>query len=169
MATPSVVNVCAVKPPGDAYHLLAEKGMDTTKCSSLLVFFQSFYAGCYIGFGALLAATIAGSIPGLTEDNPGLQNFVFAALFPVNLLLILLTGGILFTGTSAACPAAIYEGKAGVLGVVRCLSISWLGNVLGSFVFAIFTKSCQLLDGSTGALAVQIQPRKSQRTFSQRS
>jgi len=28
-----------------------------------------------------------------------IQNFVVASLFPVNLLIILLTGGILFTGT----------------------------------------------------------------------
>eukprot|EP00929_Paragymnodinium_shiwhaense_P111200 TRINITY_DN7890_c0_g2_i1.p1 TRINITY_DN7890_c0_g2~~TRINITY_DN7890_c0_g2_i1.p1 ORF type:complete len:380 (+),score=95.57 TRINITY_DN7890_c0_g2_i1:101-1240(+) len=161
----AAININAVKPPGEAYNLLADKGLDTTKYSSLLVFFQSFYAGCYIGFGALLAATIASSIPGATEDNPGLQNFVFAALFPVNLLLILLSGGILFTGTSAACPAAVFEGKAKVLDAFRCLVLSWLGNVLGSGLFAYFTMYCELLDGSTGALAVKIMEKKVSKSF----
>eukprot|EP00929_Paragymnodinium_shiwhaense_P021014 TRINITY_DN13821_c0_g2_i1.p1 TRINITY_DN13821_c0_g2~~TRINITY_DN13821_c0_g2_i1.p1 ORF type:complete len:427 (+),score=110.41 TRINITY_DN13821_c0_g2_i1:88-1368(+) len=161
----AAVNICAVKPPKDAYMLLADKGHDTTKYSSMLVFFQSFYAGCYIGFGALLAATIASTIPGATEDNPGLQNFVFAALFPVNLLLILLSGGMLFTGTSAACPAAVYEGKVKVLDAVRCLVLSWIGNVLGSGFFAFFTKWCELLDGPTGALAVKIMEKKVSKGF----
>eukprot|EP01047_Picozoa_sp_COSAG01_P049828 COSAG01_NODE_4976_length_4577_cov_4.889013_5_plen_42_part_00 len=35
---------------------------------------------------------IAGQLP---NSDPGTQKFVFAALFPVNLLLILLTGGSL--------------------------------------------------------------------------
>eukprot|EP00929_Paragymnodinium_shiwhaense_P113700 TRINITY_DN81_c0_g1_i2.p1 TRINITY_DN81_c0_g1~~TRINITY_DN81_c0_g1_i2.p1 ORF type:complete len:323 (-),score=103.33 TRINITY_DN81_c0_g1_i2:430-1398(-) len=161
----AAINTCAVKSPKDAYMLLADKGLDTTKYSSALVFFQSFYAGCYIGFGALLAATIAATIPGATEDNPGLKNFVFAALFPVNLLLILLSGGILFTGTSAACPAAVWEGKVGVLPAVRCLAISWWGNVLGSGLFAYFTQWCELLDGPTGQLAIAIMEKKVSKGF----
>eukprot|EP00929_Paragymnodinium_shiwhaense_P113701 TRINITY_DN81_c0_g1_i3.p1 TRINITY_DN81_c0_g1~~TRINITY_DN81_c0_g1_i3.p1 ORF type:complete len:318 (-),score=82.17 TRINITY_DN81_c0_g1_i3:487-1440(-) len=161
----AAINTCAVKSPKDAYMLLADKGLDTTKYSSALVFFQSFYAGCYIGFGALLAATIAATIPGATEDNPGLKNFVFAALFPVNLLLILLSGGILFTGTSAACPAAVWEGKVGVLPALRCLVISWWGNVLGSGLFAYFTLACELLDGPTGDLAASIMAKKVSKGF----
>merc|ERR1719160_1960416 len=86
---------------------------------------QSFYAGCYIGFGAQLATAISANLPGWTSENPGFESFVFAALFPVNLLLILLSGGILFTGTSAACPAAIYEGKASIKDTARCLALSW--------------------------------------------
>ena len=37
----------------------------------------------------------------------GLQKFIFGALFPMNLLLILTTGGQLFTGNVAAVPAAL--------------------------------------------------------------
>jgi len=161
----AAVNICAVKPPGDAFKLLADKGADTAKYSSLLVFGQSFYAGCYIGFGALLATVISGNIPGMTEDNPGFQSFVFAALFPVNLLLILLSGGILFTGTAAACPAAVYEGKISVLAAMRCLAISWWGNVLGSGLFAFFTKWCGLLEGPTAALAIKIMEKKVSKDF----
>jgi formate/nitrite transporter len=161
----SMMNTCAVKPPGEAFKMLADKGADTTKYSSGLVFAQSFYAGCYIGFGALLATKISASMPGMTEDNPGFQSFVFAALFPVNLLLILLTGGILFTGTSAACPAAVYEGKIKIKDAARCLAISWVGNVLGSLVFAYFTQYCQLLEGATAASAIKIMEKKVSKDF----
>merc|ERR1719454_2178591 len=98
-----------VKGPKESYLTLAEKGKLTCDEKSLKVFGQSFIAGCYIGFGALLAVKIAGSIPGYTDGNPGLKSAVFAFLFPVNLVLILLTGGILFTGPAAAAPAAYYE------------------------------------------------------------
>jgi formate transporter len=43
---------------------------------------------------------------GIGGPNPGLQKMMFAALFPVNLLLIVATGGQLFTGNSATCAAA---------------------------------------------------------------
>lgn len=39
------------------------------------------------------------------------QKAVFAALFPINLLLVLTTGGQLFTGNSATMAIGIYEKK----------------------------------------------------------
>jgi len=90
---------------------------------------------------------------------------IFAFLFPVNLVLILLTGGILFTGTSAACPAAFYEGKARLKDVARCLVLSWWGNVLGSMVFAAFTAWCELNVGSTADFTMEIALKKTSKSF----
>jgi len=157
--------VSVIKSPKEAYHSLAEKGGLTVQDSSAKVFFQSFYAGCYIGFGALLAVVISGNMPEWTQANPGFESFVFAALFPVNLLLILLSGGILFTGTSAACPAAIFEGKADVKNTMRCLALSWLGNVCGSLLFAYFTDACGLLEGPALATTLKIAKKKVSKDF----
>jgi len=81
--------------------------------------------------------------------------------------LILLSGGILFTGTSAACPAAVFEGKISVLDAARCLAISWVGNVIGSGLFAYFTLGCKLLEpGSTTAYSmVKITTKKCSKSF----
>mmetsp|Transcript_45612 Transcript_45612/g.103232 ORF Transcript_45612/g.103232 Transcript_45612/m.103232 type:complete len:322 (-) Transcript_45612:62-1027(-) len=157
--------VSLVKGPKEAYFSLAEKGDLLAKTSSAKVFMQSFYAGCYIGFGAQLATCISGNMEGFTKENPGFESFVFAALFPVNLLLILLTGGILFTGTSASCPAAFFEGKADLKNCVRCLAISWAGNVLGSCVFAYFILYCGLLEGPTAETALKIAKKKVSKDF----
>jgi formate/nitrite transporter len=157
--------VSVVKGPKEAYVSLVEKGDLLAQTSSLKVFFQSFYAGCYIGFGALLATIISGNLKGMTADSPALESFVFAALFPVNLLLILLTGGVLFTGTSATCPAALYEGKASWVHVLRCLAISWAGNILGSLVFGLFTLYCGLLEGPTAETALKIAKKKVAKNF----
>jgi hypothetical protein len=54
-----------------------------------------------------LSTVVAGKCGGIATSNPGLQKFIFAPLFPVNLLLILMLGGQLFTGNSATplpCP-----------------------------------------------------------------
>lgn len=104
-------------------------------------------------------------MPGFADENPGFKTFVFAALFPVNLLLILLTGGILFTGTAAACPAAVYERKIRIVDAARCLAISWWGNVLGSLLFAVFTMACDLLEGPTARDAILITQKKTAKNF----
>jgi formate transporter len=154
-----------IKSPKDAYMSLAEKGAITAAESSIKVFGQSFMAGCYIGFGALLAVIIAGAMPEATANNPGLKSLVFAFLFPVNLFIILLTGGILFTGTAAACPAAVYEKKASVADAARCLALSWVGNMLGSICFALFTVECELNEGSTHEFLIEIALKKTSHSF----
>jgi len=156
-----------IKGPKEAYLTLADKGKLTCDEKSAKVFGQSFIAGCYIGFGALLAVKIAGSMPGATDENPGLKSLIFAFLFPVNLVLIMLTGGILFTGTAAAAPAAFYEGKVKILDVARVLALSWWGNVLGSLLFAAFTVWCDLNDGSTGEYTAAIAYKKTSYRFDQ--
>lgn len=154
-----------VKGPKESYLTLAEKGSLTCNETSLKVFGQSFIAGCYIGFGALLAVAISATMPGLTADNPGLKTAIFAFLFPVNLVLIILTGGILFTGTSAAAPAAFYEGKVRLLDVARVLALSWVGNVLGSLAFAVFTMWCDLHQGPTREATAAIAAKKCSKRF----
>ena len=90
---------------------MADKGAANAKLSSYKTLHQSVMGGAYVGFGALLSLTVAGNMAKITDGNPGLQKFIFAALFPVNLFLILTTGGQLFTGNTAAVAAAIFEGK----------------------------------------------------------
>ena len=57
----------------------------TAQESSLLVFGQSFYAGCCIGFGALLAVITSCAFPGPTDatatyaENSGTKSFSFTA------------------------------------------------------------------------------------------
>merc|ERR1712060_633772 len=99
------------------------------------------------------------------RDNPGIQNFVFAALFPVNLMIILLTGGVLFTGASAIVPAAVYEGKAHWLNIPKVFAVSWLGNVSGAVVFALLLEYCDMNEGLTAQLAMKVAAKKVSKDF----
>jgi len=129
-----VMSIC--KTPKDAYMAMAEKGADLCQRGALKAFHQAFYAGCYIGFGGQLSMNIAGGMAHMAKDDPGVSTFVFAALFPVNLLIILLTGGVLITGVSALVPCAVLEGKVHWTNIPKFFAISWIGNLLGSLVFA---------------------------------
>jgi len=80
--------VSSIKSPKDSYIALAEKGMSNAKMSKRKILHQSILGGCYVGFGGLLSLSVAGNMVGIGSANPGLAKMAFAALFPVNLLLI---------------------------------------------------------------------------------
>jgi formate transporter len=162
-AMPEVVSL--VKGPKEAYEAMADKGAELCKKSLGKVFHQSFYAGCYIGFGGMLSMVVAGGVANAAENDPGIQTFVFAALFPVNLLLILLTGGVLITGAAAIVPAAVLEGKADWKNIPKIWTVAWIGNLLGSLVFAFLVHYCDMNTGGTATLAVNIALRKCKKNF----
>jgi formate/nitrite transporter FocA (FNT family) len=114
---------------------------------------QSILGGCYVGFGGLLALSVAGNMAGTFFSNPGLVKMTFASLFPVNLLLIVMTGGQLITGNSATCAAAKAEGLIDSKEMWTNLALSLTGNVIGCALFALTANYVGLLTGGTAALA----------------
>ena len=144
-----------VKSPKDAYIAFAEKGMSNAKMHWLKIFHQSVMGGAYVGFGGLLALSIAGNIPGVAGTNPGLVKMAFAALFPVNLILILMTGGQLFTGNSSTVAAAKFEKMIQWRGLWKSFGVSLLGNIVGCTLFAFAANYCGLLAGGTANLATK--------------
>ncbi|CAK0904680.1 unnamed protein product [Prorocentrum cordatum] len=98
---PELVSI--VKTPKEAFMGMVDKGVSMGGGSSFKIFHQSFYAGCYIGFGGMLSMVVAGGLDSAAQDNPTIQTFVFAALSAVNLLIILLTGGVLIQVQRRPC------------------------------------------------------------------
>ena len=142
-----------VKAPKDAYIAFAEKGMSNCKMHWLKIIHQSILGGAYVGFGGLLALSVAGNMSGTFFSNPGLVKMTFAALFPVNLLLIVMTGGQLFTGNSATVAAAKFEKMVTYREGTKNLAVSLAGNIIGCALFAVTANYLGLLAGGTGALA----------------
>lgn len=96
-----------------------------------------FLAGAFIAFGGLLAVIVGGGVPGIRADNPGLQKFIFGAVFPVGLILVVVAGAELFTGNTACCIPAVLNKKASWSGLARNWAVSYVGNFLGS-IFVVF-------------------------------
>ena len=106
-----------------------------------------------------------GNIGGIGGPNPGIVKMMFAALFPVNLLLIVSTGGQLFTGNSATCAAAYYEGLVDKYEVLRNWVVSLTGNVVGCVVMALAASYVGLLTGGTAALCTSTALNKCTASF----
>jgi len=161
------VETAGVRSPPETYFALADKGAANAKKSVLGILHQSFVSGCFVGFGGLLSLSIAGNLGAVASASPGLQKFVFAALFPVNLLLILNSGGQLFTGNAATVSMAVIEGKATMSELVKSWTISILGNILGCFTFACAAQYSGLLVAGAKKLAISMTVMKTGLPFGQ--
>ena len=84
----------------------------------------SILGGAFISIGGLLAVIVAGGMPGVQEANPGIVKFVFGAVFPVGLIMVVVAGAQLFTSDCAVLPfgfLAIYP----ALEATRSALLQW--------------------------------------------
>lgn len=92
--------------------------------------------------GQFVAAVAAGALIGiaayaslLTAECTGLGRFASAVVFPVGILLVLLTGANLFTGNCLSlCWCASWKRALVLFGV------SWLGNLAGAVLLAMLVQ-----------------------------
>lgn len=149
------VETSLVMTPKDGYQVMVDKGIANSKASSFKIFASSTLGGFYVAMGGMLSLAIAGNIPGVAAQNPGFIKLVFAALFPVNLLMALMTGAQLFTGNTANMAASIYEGETNTRDLARAWVVSWIGNIVGCGCYALAAYYTGCLDGGAGALAIK--------------
>jgi formate/nitrite transporter len=97
-----------------------------------------FLAGAYIAFGGLLAIVVGKGSPALAEANPGLAKFVFGAVFPVGLMLVVIAGSELFTGNCGVITPACLTGSAKWKALLRNWVFVYIGNFVGSLFVALF-------------------------------
>jgi len=145
--------VSNVLSPTEAFEALVQKGEYNAASSTFKILFSSALGGCYVGMGAMVSLAVAGNSPDLAAADPGLQKFIFAALFPMNLLLAQQCGGMLYTGNTANMMAALCERRVTLQDMGRVLGLSWVGNLIGCSLFAVACKYAGVMDGGAGVLA----------------
>jgi formate transporter len=153
-----------VETPQETYDSLVKKGESNAKASVLRILHSSFMGGCYVGMSGLLSLTIAGNLMAASVAE---TKMVFAALFPINLLLVLQSGAQLFTGNTATLTMARLEGKATSAQLMKVWVVSILGNLLGCLAIAWVSNYTGLLAGGTAGLAAKITEYKCSYTFFQ--
>lgn len=113
-------------------------GHSKTKMPLDKLFILALLAGFYIGIGGLLAITVGGGIPEIQATNPGLQKFIFGAVFPLGLILVVVAGAELFTGNTALMVPGIISKQVSYRDLFKNWIIVYVGNFLGSIILAYF-------------------------------
>ena len=142
--------------PAETYHNMAAKGEANSKLSVAKTLHASIMGGLQVGIGGLLCLTVCGNMPGVAAANPGIVKFVFGALFPVCLVLVLNTGTQLYTGNTASMSAAYCEGKVSKADVAKSWALSFLGNIIGCAGLAYAGQYMGLLTGGTKTMAAAV-------------
>ena len=150
--------------PKVQYHAMAAGGAAKTKEPVPANLLSGALSGAYVSFAAVLSITVASA---LGDVSPGVSKLVFGGLFPIALLHILAGGNQLFTGNTAACAMAYYEGLIDLDALIKNWVVTYAGNLAGSLVFLEAFKMTGLLTGSTAKMAAGITAGKIKATFMQ--
>jgi formate/nitrite transporter len=126
------------KTPKETIAAIGVAGFNKGQMSLLKTLLQAILAGILLSFGGLLALIAGGGLAGVGAANPGLQKFAAGALFPIGLMLIVLTGAELFTGNTMYMPTALLTKQTHWTKLASNWALVYLGNFAGSLLFAYF-------------------------------
>jgi len=84
--------------PKETIELVSRAGVYKANMRIDKIFFSSFMAGALLAFAAAVSL-ITNSAPWYQENAPGLIKMISAMVFPIGLVMIILTGADLVTGT----------------------------------------------------------------------
>lgn len=137
-------------------------GAAKTRIATPKMLLLGFMAGAYIAFGGLLAITVGKGSPALAAANPGLAKLLFAGVFPVGIILVVIAGSELFTGNCGVIIPAVLAKRATWKGLLRNWGVVYLGNLLGSLFVALVLGywAGTLRGGDLGAASMAIAQAK---------
>ena len=103
---------------------------------------RGFMSGAYIAMGAALATVCSTGIMATDAAlrygtaSAGFSQLILGAVFPVGLIITVLTGAELFTGDAMLAPMAAFIHKISWMQVFNLWIWVYIGNFIGSIVFA---------------------------------
>jgi formate/nitrite transporter len=100
---------------------------------------RGFMAGAYIAMGGALATVCTTGLAaagGSGSASAGFSQLILGAVFPVGLIIIVLTGAELFTGDAMLAPMAAFIHKITWAQVGKLWLWVYIGNFIGSIVYA---------------------------------
>ncbi len=124
--------------PKEIAEIFSSSGVIKTNTSFTRFAILALLGGAFIAFGGLLSVMVAGGIPGIGAENPGLVKFVAGALFPVGLIMVSVAGADLFTSDCTGMILPYLQKKINVWWVFKILILSYLFNFIGTQLVAYF-------------------------------
>ncbi len=151
VAAPAKTAIMAFKDPTSVYRALVASGEQKCAMPWHTCFSLGVSAGAYIAIGGLLSIVVAGGLSADSKGNAvpvgvGLVKFAAGAVFPVGLMLVVMTGSELCTGNMQNVLFALLGGTgSGSAGrrvtwrdAANNLFWSYVGNLAGSLLVAYF-------------------------------
>lgn len=114
--------------PNEVVNAIAVAGKGKAELSILNILIKAILSGAFLGYATTLA------FAGATQTG---LDIVGAFIFPVGFVMILLLNLELVTGSFAIIPIAKLRKKTTMLLMFRNFSWAFIGNLIGSILFAI--------------------------------
>ncbi len=95
---------------------------------------RGFMSGAYIAMGAGLATVCSTGVEAAL--GVGIGKLILGSVFPVGLIITIITGAELFTGDAMLAPLAAFFNKTTWTKVLILWVIVYIGNLIGSIVYA---------------------------------
>ncbi|PKL59101.1 MAG: formate transporter [Methanomicrobiales archaeon HGW-Methanomicrobiales-4] len=128
-------------------------GIYKTRLPAWNLFLRGAMSGAYIGMGAALMVAVTSGME-ITLGS-GFTHFIGGAVFPLGVILTVLTGAELFTGDAMLAPMAALRHRTSWMIVARLWILVWLGNLAGSLFYAgLMTFGPLTSTDSTGVASV---------------
>ncbi len=114
----------------------------------------SALAGAYLGFGIVLIFSLGAPLAG-TEFAPFMK-LIMGASFGVALSLVIFSGSELFTGNNMIFAVGKLKNRVGINAILKLFALCFIGNLLGSVIFAWLVVQGGSLSAEAQALIVKI-------------
>lgn len=134
--------------PAEFVGNYASVGQKKATMPALRLFLLAILAGFFIGLGGAVTNTATHAL-----QNVSVIRMLSGLLFPVGLVMVVLTGSELFTG-NCLITISVLEKKTTIGGMLRNLGIVYVGNFIGALLLAAGCAYFGQLNYSAGGLAV---------------
>lgn len=120
--------------PAQTTELVSRIGAKKARMRIDKMFVNSFLGGALISFGCALALS-TNSSPWFQTNAPGLIRTISAMVFPVGLIMVVLTGADLFTSYCMYSTVAWLHRRCSFLDLLKTWFVSFFGNLAGALFF----------------------------------
>lgn len=121
-------------PPVAIVAKAADAGKYKTGLPAWNMLLRGLMAGSYIAMGGALATVCSTGAAAFL--GAGFAKLILGAVFPVGLIMIVLTGAELFTGDAMLAPMAAFIHKISWVSILNLWVWVYIGNLIGSLLFA---------------------------------
>ncbi|KAK0748357.1 Formate/nitrite transporter-domain-containing protein [Apiosordaria backusii] len=132
--------------PKETAELMSRIGAQRGRARPDKIFFSAFMAGCLVSFTAA-SAVIGTASPWFQENAPGLIRMISGLIFPSGIVMILISGSELFTGSNMITGIAWMHRRLPLKKLLLHWFLCFCGNMAGAlFVMAIIVGYGGVLD-----------------------